>query len=313
MNLKRNQDGYLVIDEKSVEPKFVQSDKRVWLFFENDGKRYFFKGENFVTNADYEILAGYIADAVGIDAVKYFPAVFVDKGGNKIRGVACEDYTKGGQNLKLNGQALVSYCQAQGNTIENQIEGLENFLIDAQAKFKGKIIYNKRKIQNSLFKMLIFDTFTLNTDRAPRNIEYLLKKVDQNVWEVSLAPIYDNSQIFGSESFEKRISIVNSIDNDAPLPQKVLKNTKLLFGTEDCTDFESVAKIISKQAMFNPYLKIVTENFKKLDLDELYNQITKENPGYKITGDTIKIAKKVLDGTIKENALFKRKRFNFEF
>jgi len=313
MNLKRNQDGYLVIDEKTVEPKFVQSDKRVWMFFENDGKRYFFKGENFVTNTDYEILAGYIAGAVGIDAVKYFPAVFVDKDGNKIRGVMCEDYTNGGQNLKINGQTVLSYCQSQGNTVENQIEGLENFLTCAQAGFKGQILYNRRKIQNSLYKTLIFDVFTLNTDRAPRNVEYLLKKVDKNVWEVSLAPMYDNSQIFGTDSFEKTASVLDSIENNTPLPKKVMQETNLLLGIGDCTDFESVAKKISQQSAFNPFLKMVTENFKKLDLVELYSQITKENSGYQISSETLNIAKKVLDGTVKENELFKRRRFNFEF
>lgn len=308
--METNKNGYVVI--KNTDVDFCKSDGRIWFFFEQDGKRYFFKDENKVTNLDHEILAGYIAEHVGINAVKYLPAVFVDKDGNQICGVISEDYTNNGKILKVNSQSLQKYSDSKQNTIENQMLQLENFLLDAKTKFKGEILFDKRKIQNSLAKMMIFDTFLLNSDRARRNIEYLLRKVDRNTWEVDLAPIFDNSQIFGIEKLDSRMEIVDCIETKRPLPQSILKNAKFEFGTNECMDFDGLCEKISKYSSLNPYLKITVDKFKNLDLEKIYKQIKSEIPNFDISKQTFLIANKIVDGTVKQNQKLNKKRFCFE-
>lgn len=314
MEFKRDKNGYIKIVEGEITPQY-SSDFRTWFYFEKDGERYFFKGSNQVTNVEYEVLAGYIANQVGLNAVKYFPAVFVDKNGDILSGVVSKDFTNDGQCIRFNSNAtqIFSKITDSPNTIENQMAQLEIFVKGMQQKYTGDIIFDKRKIQNELFKMLIFDTFMLNTDRARRNIEFLAKKVANNTYNIELAPIFDNSQIFATQSLKNSMQILDCIENKKPVPKEIFEKTDFLLGLNQCMDFDSLTKKISQTSMLNPYIKFVIEKFKNLDIQAVANKIKSENPNFEICETTLQIASAILDGTIRQNPLFAKRKFAFEF
>lgn len=311
---ERDKFGRIIIIEDQHNIEHIPNDCDRIKFYFGDETRYFFKAENEVTDAFSEVFASAIAQKVGLNTVKYYPAVFVDYTGFEFEGVVCEDYTQNNTSLRLKSKYLFSICNVKNkNTIENHIYMLGKAVDVLQSQSKAPIIVDLRRVKNELYNLLAFDTLTLQRDRGLRNIEYLL--VNKGVcWQLELAPIFDNSMMMHFGILRAEQDLIDCVKKNEPLPKDYLYRREFLFGTNQGSRFCDIVSVLQNQYIINPQMRNLLDNFAKLDIDEVYKQILIENSNYSTEEINLDIVKAVLKNTVSNvRKEYCNKRNNVEF
>ena len=294
-NLKRDKNGRFVIDEKLDNVEYLPTGNNSIKFFFGDNKRYFGKCDSFVSTSDYEIFASYLAEHIGLNAVKYYPSVFkVD--GAEFNGVICEDFTQNNKHAKIKSSWFYKDSNLP-NTIENQLMQIESYAYNLSKDQSKSYIFDKRKAQNELLKLLIFDFCLLQADRAPRNIEYLIKQNGEN-FEIELAPIFDNSAILCQENSVAKKKVIECLQNNNPLPENIFDNKTYLLGINNKMDIKGIAKEIKRLQLFNPYVKTMLTKLKNIDFEAVKDKIKQENPNYKLPDGICEMTKGIINQTL---------------
>ena len=147
---------------------------------------------------------------------------------------------------------------------------------------------NKKQAIVDLYKMIVFDTITLQTDRNPHNINMLYDGK-----KIQVAPLIDNEFAFGGErlidsmEFEEECESLVTFDD---LVSKHAKSSKI-FTFDDCYTsddrrYKNNIQQITFYAKKHPALMNVLQNMlQNLDIDkamaELDRQGAQVNPYYK--------------------------------
>ena len=157
--------------------------KAIFKTFEND----VYKGirKQRIVN---ELICMCLAEQIGLECAKYEPA----HKGFKIGLVSYNFLSDNEDTITL--ENILKIENDSSNNLKDAIHCLEKY-----CKLK-RYTYNKRDAIVHLYKTIILDTLTLQSDRHQQNINFIINK-DNN--EIKSAPYYDNEFAF----------IINDLDD----------------------------------------------------------------------------------------------------
>ena len=334
-NLEKK-DNRLVIDSKKCEIVYQSKSekKRYNLRLKMDNQIYYFKGNGFYSYDKSELICDEIASQVGLNTIHPVAAYFVDSNGNYIEGILSKDYLEdrkntevisGYQFLHLYNQMLLGQkfdihkffntvltkdemthlkiynnLQAYKKSIKLFAQSLQNF----NPNFKLEV---DKELIKDLSKYFIFYFLTNNEDCYAHNIEFILKKTNENTIKMSLAPLTDNSislllksfkfdyknlpENLSSKELENKLESIYNVVN---MPLSVFEKRNVKFHRE------SIAVELAKLIMQNDSLKEFYNQMKSIDLEKCLANL-KQTKQYQFISDyDIKIAKMTYEHAIKQ-------------
>lgn len=283
-------DNFFVINE-SKDIEFLGEFDIMFYF---DKNRYFFKGENYCgAFVDAELLAAKLGQKLGIDVLQVKPAVFRSKSVKKdYFGVMSENFFY--NNLK------VSFDYVQNNKIkkhdyQNIVSAAKEYVQKTNLAMPEINLILEKDFYSKLRDMIFFDFLTFQGDRFPRNIEFVLKKRDQH-WEMCLAPIFDNSWIFG---FEDRLYDEPEFQLSETYVKRFLANHKYVIGFKPWQTYDGMAEDILSVFRHNKRYQMLAKKAYQIDIEQCIEEVESENEGIIFDCQTKKRAKYFWDVTKK--------------
>ena len=162
-----------------------------------DDKKYFFKQQDdLAANIYGELLAAKIGEKMGLNVLKVKPAI-VKFNNDEIDGIISKNFISD-DDIRLTAITLKDKHRHLKIHYEAIISLLEKY-IKAEMNYSDLSFEIDKSVYKDLQSLIFFDFLTFQSDRGLRNIEFVLQKQKDKSWKIKLAPIYDNSMIFGYE------------------------------------------------------------------------------------------------------------------
>ncbi len=229
-----------------------------------------------------ELLCSKLAKQVGIECAEYEPAF--KKGSSTFTGLISYNILKQDE-LLIAGNVLIkkyikiiknikdiSFDEYQENSIEKYIK------IFTMLKNNGQHI-NEKQIFEDLYKIVVFDALTFQTDRHNENVHFIYDKKMENY---RVAPLIDNEFAFGVEYINNAMNDKYTFRNI--IMQKFLDDydmyAKLLYIKNNIQKKDKYKKQIEQIVKYSlkneKLMEILIDISKKLDLDKAINELKKE-------------------------------------
>lgn len=213
-----------------------------------------------------EVLCYRLCDSVDISCAKYEPAYF--NNAQKTKGVISYNFLKPNQKLI----SLKTFLET--DDFMSYVE-----IMSALKAKQGFFNLDLKQIQENLYKMMIFDMLTFQTDRHLQNISLVLDK------EIKLSPLYDNEFAFINLGYteskkEKTIEEFVNLYFDA---RKLIsyKGLKCYRGKKAFDEMvNQITQMATKNQKFN---QIFLDIVKNANIKNIYQTLEKE--GYEINPD----------------------------
>lgn len=212
-----------------------------------------------------ELLCKELCDQIGLDCAEYEPA--------HIRGLdGLLTYDIAGKDRLV---SLESFLKIKKNTTANLYETsciIDKYLI------KGYNI-NKSEVIKGLYKTILFDTITLQTDRNISNINFIYNSKTKTY---KLAKLIDNEFAFCGEFFVCECDYKNlsnydfrDIINDYSLTAKIFTFNDSYYANKSRfkNNIEYLVLYAKKYPAFNKLLK---ETLQNIDVKEAFNNLEKK-------------------------------------
>ena len=255
--------------------KINESDDIVYttnyaVMFYFDNNQYFFKEDNgFGSLVETELLASKIGQKLGVDTVEVKPAVFcapsVDR---EIVGVFAKNFHKDDVAVNFNNEIREFLVK---NNYDSVVKAVKKYINDTKIK-QDIDIKLEPKFYQKLLDMIFFDFVTLQADRHEGNYEFLLKKVG-NCWQLGLAPIFDNSWIFGIQEVNRTYVQKSNI-------QDYIKGVhRYIFGFKQCQKYENIKNDILYLCRHSDRYRMLAKRVLDIDVLECIDELENENPG----------------------------------
>ena len=200
------------IDEKTAIfngktcQKYIEQRGRRFKFWLDDDLLFKANLNNSSFENNGEVLSYLLAKKLGLDAVPYKLAKYVDKDKHEITGVVCPNYRKmlEGEEEEISGNILINLCKMYSSEtrFSTAPRNTVNFYTDFIAAVFPKS--DIRKIRTDLLKMSLFDYITNQRDRHSGNITFL--KIGE---KLILCPLYDNGAAYWSNYGPRKISNIS--------------------------------------------------------------------------------------------------------
>lgn len=201
---------------KEIDDNMISYRGKTYLKqMEKRGRRFkFWLNEDFLFKANLhndacenigEVVSYLIAEELGMEAVPYKLAKFIDRDGNETKGVICPNFRKmyDEEIDELSGNLLINICKMYQGF--GKIKTPSN-TVDFYTKMIS-ILYPKsdlKELRISMLKMALYDYIINQRDRHSGNITFL--KVGDRV---ELCPIYDNGAAYWSNYGSKKITNIS--------------------------------------------------------------------------------------------------------
>lgn len=288
--------GYIKIEPKKIL-SYIGNDETIHFFYEENGQNYFFKQEWFGAVVEGELLAGKIGQKLGLNVVQVKPAyvVFEDK---KFYGVASKNYLpKGCFKFDFNYYSFYDNSFEVDNCTYNMILRIIKNHIQMENDYDNTKLVLDKNIYKNLQEMIFFDFLTMQTDRATRNFDFYMQKENGN-WVVKLAPIFDNSSIFGFIELMCECDSGVKIHNTKTLFNNITANTTFLTAFSKDSNYNKLFNDIKKLVYRNPYFERLCLRAKQIDILECINEIENQYKGFKFPKEFVDFAKYGWDKTL---------------
>ena len=128
-----------------------------------------------------EILCYYLAKQVNIDCAKYEPAHIKD-----YVGLISYNVLNNENDELISLSDLLKYDYELSPTLEDTMAALDGYKSDM-----GYTV-DRQKILEDIYKVVVFDTLTLQSDRNSANLNFVFTQDNQ----IKLAPLFDNELAF---------------------------------------------------------------------------------------------------------------------
>ncbi len=149
--------------------------------FKTYGDMYYVRTKEF--RRINELLCYELAKKMGVPCAKYLPAIKDKRQGNISFDV------------RKKGERLISY----NSLIKYDSTNIEDMVVDLYEYCDKKLYVLDPNIENDLYKVVVFDTLTLQQDRHLNNIHMLYNKQNNFLY---LSPLIDNEMSFGAKTLD---------------------------------------------------------------------------------------------------------------
>lgn len=338
---KKNGCRYVIDQRKMKNDDFVfykfEPNLKVYNFIvKKNGKNFFFKGNGTHSFDIPELFSACLAKEVGLNSVEQYPAVFIDKNGQKFEGVISRDYVLDRENTeiinakkllklyakkmkissfeeKANVMVLCSFDDdisqdkfRSFNNIETHVNAIKMLVNGYNESNSTRKMTYMPNIAKELQKQLLFYYLISNEDSYCYNIEYQTIQKGQE-FIIDVCPVFDNSYSFLLKSFNKRV-----YETYESLSPKALKehveiatvSTFFPFGVFQYDKYQSnrntIASDIVKLLSHDKELLEFYNNLKNVDIEKLFTKLKVDNGYTFIKEKEIKIATELFKATVKQ-------------
>lgn len=268
---KIDEKGYHVI-ELEKEPDFFNT-YNIKFFFDNKSK--FFKQHDGVSANIYtELVANKIGEKLGLNMLKIKPAVYKNDF-TDIYGIVSNSYI-GENEIRINYKDLQPFTKKNLNDCVDYDEFITvvKKYLNYEKNVEGFDIKLDKNFYKDLQNIIFFDFLIFQSDRSARNIEFILKKIN-DVWQMSVAPIYDNSLTFCIMA-----NYLGDLNDNYLNVEKEAQRTKFMFAYDNKFSFDGFVTSIKKRFVYNQnYQKMAIQAY-NIDINNCFEEIEKENPNF---------------------------------
>lgn len=261
MGLLKNRSKYKKLKQKYIDN--LRSDFRINRSYKSphfklfyNGKYIYFKTQESEDLRYNELICNEIAKRMKINCVEYDLAEL--KHDNiTYKGLVSNNFVNNNQSFV----ACATYSFGANDGLCGIIRNLEKF------KKQNECNLDTEEIEFDLFKMIVFDYLTCQSDRHDCNFGFILDN-NGDIPTLKVAPLFDNELSFGFTSiknFEDIFSIINLNLRFAPYNFNILNNNCII----GCENNELAREIIlyaKDKPQLLDYVKFVIRDFNTINL-----------------------------------------------
>jgi len=305
--------GRYVIDELNEKVFPYKFDKKngIYILIIGGEPNEYFKGNGKHTFDVPELFASELGTFAGLKIVKQYPAIYINKDGNKYNGIVSKDYVTNREKTEVINSQIVLYDYFKNiellklNAIEYYYKSAKQYIEERNKKInkKQKQIKLDENFVKDLQKLRLFGFICGAEDLWAQNIDFY---IENNV--LKLAPALDFSYTFLLKSFssnlrenfnvniskQEQIKLVEKELENIKMPLKVFEenasnNDRLLAAKE------TAQMLLMDEELMSFYLKL-----KKIDALSFFTNFKESNNYEFILKSDLELASLVFKTSIKQ-------------